>query len=459
MIPSRFVVACPKGHIQDFPYSRWAHEGSGGERDGHELSLETRGRTASLADILVRCTCGASRTMKDAFDSYAVGAVTRCFGNRPWLRSQEENCDEQVRALQRGASNVWFSHTRSALSIPPWSGGALRLLERSWHVLQHVQDEGLVWTIKGLGIADRSEYSPEDLAEIVRERRQGDIAETGREPLRRQEYQALCRGKEDDDHDAQFVAAPGVVAEGLQPFLAQVMLVKRLREIRALDGFSRVLPIESPDDERIAELFDEDPGWLPAIEVKGEGVFLRVHPDLLEDWSVRPVVAERVGLLAAAQKRVSERGGWPVVELPPKKVVLHTLAHVLIDQFSLEAGYPTASLRERLYVDQDQAGILIYTATTDSAGSLGGLIAQAQTARLESALLAALGRASWCSADPVCMESDGQGVDGLNLAACHACALLPETSCEMFNVLLDRGLLVGTPDSPELGLLAGLVSS
>ena len=239
----------------------------------------------------------------------------------------------------------------------------------------------------------------------------------------------------------------------------QVMLVKRLREIRALDGFSRVLPIEGPDDERIAELFDEDPGWLPAIEVKGEGVFLRVHPDLLEDWSVRPVVAERVGLLAAAQKRVSERGGWPVVELPPKKVVLHTLAHVLIDQFSLEAGYPTASLRERLYVDQDQAGILIYTATTDSAGSLGGLIAQAQTARLESALLAALGRASWCSADPVCMESDGQGVDGLNLAACHACALLPETSCEMFNVLLDRGLLVGTPDSPELGLLAGLVSS
>lgn len=459
LIPSRFIVACPKGHIQDFPYLRWAHEGSASSGTEHELSLETRGRTASLGDIVIRCSCGASRPMTDAFDRFAVRAVTSCFGNRPWLKRDDEECDQHVRALQRGASNVWFSHTRSALSIPPWSGGARRLIDREWHVLKEIPDSALADTIRGLGIAERHEYTPEDLAEVVLEEKRRITDESGQEPLRRQEYEALCRGKHDPDPSSHFVAVEGEIGGPLRRLLAQVMLVKRLREIRALDGFSRVLPIEGPKDDRLAPLFDDDPGWLPAIEVKGEGVFIRLDPELLAGWAGRAAVRERVARLDAAQRKVAERGGWPAVELSAKKVALHTLAHVLIDQFSLEAGYPTASLRERLYVEDEQAGILVYTATTDSAGSLGGLIAQARTDRLENAFVDALERASWCSADPVCMESDGQGVDGLNLAACHACALLPETSCEMFNTLLDRALLVGTPESPELGLLSDLVTA
>jgi hypothetical protein len=104
------------------------------------------------------------------------------------------------------------------------------------------------------------------------------------------------------------------------------------------------------------------------------------------------------------------------------------------------------------------AGLLIYTATTDAAGSLGGVVGQAEPERLDSALEQALARVSWCSADPLCIEADATGVDSLNLAACHACVLLPEVSCEEMNLLLDRGLLVGTPEDPAIGYFSTLVA-
>jgi hypothetical protein len=128
--------------------------------------------------------------------------------------------------------------------------------------------------------------------------------------------------------------------------------------------------------------------------------------------------------------------------------MLHSFAHAVINQWSLESGYPAASLRERLYSGPNQAGILIFTATTDSAGSLGGVVGLGESDRLDDAIKEAIARASWCSTDPVCIESDPGGVDALNLAACHACSLLPEVSCEEQNVLLDRGMLVGTVDNP-----------
>ena len=65
-----------------------------------------------------------------------------------------------------------------------------------------------------------------------------------------------------------------------------------------------------------------------------------------------------------------------------------------------------------------------------------------------------LPEAQWCSADPVCMEmgqSGGQGPDSLNLAACHGCCLVPETACEEFNRLLDRGLVIGPFNNPAIG--------
>jgi hypothetical protein len=103
-------------------------------------------------------------------------------------------------------------------------------------------------------------------------------------------------------------------------------------------------------------------------------------------------------------------------------------------------------------------GILIYTASGDSEGTLGGLVRQGQPEQLKAVVGRAIRRTQWCSSDPVCIESAGQGIDNANLAACHGCVLLPETSCETGNRLLDRGLLVGTPKAPEIGFFADLAA-
>jgi hypothetical protein len=177
-------------------------------------------------------------------------------------------------------------------------------------------------------------------------------------------------------------------------------------------------------------------------------------------WESKTEVVKRAARVNANYlKRTQSMGGVPSRQITPRFLLIHTLAHVLINQWSLDCGYPAASLRERLYVSDRMAGLLIYTATSDSAGSLGGIISQAEPGRLDETLLQGLGRASWCSGDPLCIESDSTGVDGLNLAACHACTLLPEVSCEEMNLFLDRGFLVGLPTDQMIGLFVDLVRS
>ena len=143
-------------------------------------------------------------------------------------------------------------------------------------------------------------------------------------------------------------------------------------------------------------------------------------------------------------------------------LLVHSLAHSLINQFVFECGYSTASLRERLYVSADakapMAGILIYTAAGDSEGTLGGLVRLGRQERLGLVVRRALSRAAWCSADPVCSENlGGQGSRLANLAACHACVLLPETCCETVNQGLDRAMIVGTAENPQPGWMAELL--
>ena len=140
--------------------------------------------------------------------------------------------------------------------------------------------------------------------------------------------------------------------------------------------------------------------------------------------------------------------------------MLHTFSHCLITTLSNESGYSNASIRERIYCpkylgeNSGIAGILIYTASGDSEGSLGGLVRQGLPGKIESIIQRALNEAKWCASDPVCIQSPGQGQDGCNLAACHNCALIPETSCENKNMLLDRGVLIGTLDNPSVGFFS-----
>lgn len=463
-VPSRFLICCEDGHIDDFPYMEWVHRGPapGGR---HELSAHTVGLSASLADFEIECSCGAKRTMEGAFSPGAFLDWFWCTGRQPWLGGERARCKKIPRTVQRGASNIYFPVTASAISIPPWSDSIKEIINRHWSMILAIPEDTLPEVIRGMGICDGTTYTPEQVAELILERRQG--LEGGpvvtEDDLRRQEYEALITGRAEVSKDQDFVCIPAGGGAEIEHICDKVMAVTRLREVRALTGFTRLRPAEPGETDRIAKLsYHGDEGWLPAAEVLGEGVFFQLREDLIANWiEANPLVSERAAAIDDNYKRRSRSMGIvPSMVITPKFLLLHTLAHMLIDQWALDSGYPAGALRERLYCSEGKggtqepmAGILIYTAASDSAGSLGGVVSQAARGKLSAALEGLYRNARWCSSDPLCIESAAGGVDGLNLAACHACCLLPETSCEHQNLFLDRALLVGTETAPEIGFL------
>jgi hypothetical protein len=399
--------------------------------------------------------------MEGSFNKMALKEITRCTGKRPWL-GDRERCDQLPRTLQRGASNVYFAITESAISIPPWSEGAYKLLNRHWSVLKHIPEDYLFETLQGMKLASGTPYETEDLVLAVKRRKAGDPLDdsSAEETLKPREYEALMVGKKETSHDQDFVCEPAeAVSSKLKMWIDQVMLVKRLREVRVLTSFVRSTPPSPADDQRRRSPISTKPlNWLPGMEVMGEGVFIHLNVESLQKWESDATVTQRATKINTnydAKFRVFKR--TPDRIITPRLIMIHTLAHAIIIQWSMDCGYPAASLRERLYISDTMAGLLIYTASTDAAGSLGGVVSLANPKQLDEALHSAIKRVSWCSADPLCIESDAAGADSLNLAACHACILLPEVSCEEANSLLDRGLLVGTREKPDIGFFSSFV--
>lgn len=470
LTPSRFVVACKNGHLDEFPYWQWAHAGRMVDDPRRcALSYRTTGRSSALRSIVINCSCGAEASMEGAFGRGALVSVGyTCRGGRPWLdNGREQGCDADCRTLQRGSSAAWFPVVRSALSIPPFSMKLYDAVGQKFAMWKDESDETIVRQATNVGlIGGRAEYTAENVLEAMNKLRrhiEGGAPDpsvvTGFEPadvIRHEEYQQLGASKYDD----HFVCGPPPDggSEPLPSRISQVMLVSRLREVRVLQTFTRVeAPLESDPKERFAALSGVDTGWLPGIEVSGEGVFLRVDGDLLRDWENDPGsgAEDRARRIREQHEEALRQRvvGRQVPESPVRArlVLLHSLAHMLINEWSLDSGYPASALRERLYVADDMAGILIYTASSDSAGSLGGLVEQGRLRKLRASLASAIERARWCSADPLCLESEAAGTDGLNLAACHSCMLLPETSCELNNTFLDRALVIGSSDEGVRG--------
>lgn len=459
LTPSRFVACCENGHIEDFPYFQWLHRGANTKDDEHVMRLESRGASSSLADIVVRCSCGVpAHDLDGSFNRNALTEIKRCGGKRPWLPSAaDEICDKPLRALQRGSSNVWFGAVRSSISIPPWSSPSAQFVTKHWTVLEHLPEDALRAALPGM-IAGRSALSVDGIIEVVRGRKG---LESGTQPtdkdLREEEYRALIDGNDGGALDT-FQCTPVDVDARLRGIVRQVSKATRLREVRALQGFSRVTPMPTDSTSpRLAPLSTTPLYWLPATEVLGEGIFVRLAEDAVARWERTLLADRRHRMLSQSLLQRATESGAPVVEAPSARfVAIHSFAHALLQELSLDAGYPIGSLRERIYAEPGQAGLLIYTASSDAAGSLGGLAALAAEKRLADSVIAAMSRAGWCSNDPVCCESGPSGSDGLNLAACHACLLLPETSCEHRNIYLDRVSIIGESFGASDGLFSGL---
>ena len=454
--PTRIVVACTKGHVDDFPWYRWLHRGR--NCGGGNLFLKGEGRSASLGDLKIECSCGIEpRSMSGALGKDAMAeARCACQGKRPWLNDEREQCTEPLHALQRGASNIYFSVIRSALSIPPWSD-PLQAEVASWWGQFHTPPPAEIW--RQIIQARFPDQNPDSVRECI-ERLNG--LAVSKSSIRREEYEAL---DQNSDHVSRFFeVSEEEVGEYAGGFISRLMAVRRLREVRALVGFTR---IDAPEMDPTMEIFNEEQGdpvtparisaidlkWLPAVENLGEGVFIRLNLDRLAKWEAANSVRRRADVLLKAYSQWRQKRGLPELKRQgPRLVLLHTLAHLFLRQLSLDCGYSSASLRERIYSDSRMAGLLIYTSTPDSDGSLGGLVRQAQSSeRFDAILSSAIAAARVCSGDPLCREHEPKYTELLNGAACHSCSMVSETSCEFGNRLLDRGMLLSFSTTQPTG--------
>lgn len=498
-----FVVICSQGHLDDFPFDKWVHRSHNPSCTG-VLRLKSRGGGGLEGQVVTCDGCGKERSLLGITEGHFVSGEehTRlsdqlsspddpylCTGARPWLALLEGPCGQPMRGALRAAGNVYFPKVESSIYLPRQEGAVSAEMHE---LMRHPAVSTTMRTLHGIFGADLQvgmlrenllkNVPPElfgpisdeellagyrDLLGVGAEQPDaGDDSDaeflTGDDEWRFPEFQHIRERPKDD----YLTATDPTVHPDLQPYLDRVRSVDTLRETRALRGFTRVrddvLKLSAGKALLRRQPLPPVQDWLPAYVVKGEGIYFELHSDRLARWEARAEVQARAQKITDHFGAVAAQRGFQARELTPRFVLLHTLGHLLINELIFACGYSSASLRERLYVTstpgREMAGLLIYTAAGDSEGTMGGLVRMARPENLVSVFMSALSDARWCSTDPVCMDAGekGQGPDSCNLAACHGCALLPETSCEEFNRFLDRGLVVGTFTDPDLGYFSTL---
>lgn len=496
-----FVSMCEAGHLQDFPWREWVHRQRFPTCKG-VLRLKATG-SATLSGQKVSCDeCKKERNLSQITTAYPDGSTYLsksltddnndfyCPGHLTWLgEGVQEECTAHLRGSLRSAANVYFAHINSSIYLPRGTHSVpdelINLLSNPpiSTTLKTVLDA--LGGIKGTGnlekavegITKQPQYAPkfeiykkDQIIEAARiafgaqsqdDNIEDDDSMMTAEDFRREEYRVLR-----ESIDEELLRIKPARLQDYEPdivtYFSRIMLVDKLRETRALTGFSRVF---ATNEQTLAERKtmlrrNETPwnNWLPAYEVYGEGIFFEFDEQQLSAWEQQPEIVSRIQRLDTRYRNVQQNRRLREQEITPRFVLLHTFAHILMNRLTFECGYSSAALKERLYVSNNptgrMGGVLVYTADGDAEGTMGGLVRMGKQGYIEPVIKRALQDATWCSVDPVCTEiggSGGQGPDSCNLAACHNCALVPETACEHFNRFLDRVTVVGDIHNPQLG--------
>jgi hypothetical protein len=469
VVPVRFVQACPNGHVSDIDWPRLIH--GDGVACGGQLWLDERGTTGDLAELFLRCD-GCKRSpvslvrLQNTTEERSV--LGECRGDRPWLGPMaREACagpggnPHRNKLLIRHASNAYFPVIERAISIPDHDEAVRKAVDAVWEDFLSVAEgpsdikrerkkQRVQQTLEGL-------TDDEVWAECQRRNSGSGGTTKGLKEVELDTFLSVPDELGDDKPEGDFYGRRLPLAAGRNGPLAsleRVVLVHRLREVVSEIGFTRfespALPIDSEVDlgVRLAALALET-RWLPAVENRGEGVFLSLDADRVKQWIDRRPVKERAkkfqtGVQSTSKSPVPlER----VEQIFMPYIMLHSLSHLLLTAISLECGYAAASIRERIYVREGAYAILLYTGTPDAEGTLGGLVQVGR--RIAQHLECALELGRLCSNDPVCAQHhpnnphEGRHTHG---AACHGCLLIAEPSCERRNELLDRSLVVPTVD-------------
>ncbi len=459
VVPIRFVRACKSGHIGDIDWYAFVH--GSGPACQRQLWIDELGTSGDLSEVEVRCECGKRRGLIQA-TRMDLGALGNCDGSRPWLGPfTKEGCGTPNRLLVRTASNAYFSQTMKVISLPARDEKLAQAVSQVWEFflqyvksperLQQEQEEKPPVAAALEGFSDQEVW-----AEI--QARRGTGGEGGPvKSVKEVEFETLIASKEglgEDVPDGRFYARAlpeDRWAEQLTAPLERVVLVHRLREVTAQVGFTR-FESSSPDVEGELEIgvkraaLARETSWLPALENRGEGVFLAFKPEAIAAWLKLPKVKARGKQISAGFDCWLEDHPTSKREPPSLPyVMLHSLAHLLITAVALDCGYPASSIRERVYAGSYGYGILLYTGTPDAEGTLGGLVEVGR--KIARHLESALEMAALCSNDPVCAQHDPGNTHERSFllgSACHGCLLIAETSCEQRNDFLDRALVAPT---------------
>ncbi len=460
----RFVLTCDDGHIQDLPWDYWNKKGivsedeteskihidfSGKCCDSPDLRYIISQENTDLSGIHIKCNnCKKSETLKGIF-SY----TPRCCGLKYWngLRNgtpDREECTKYMKVKIKTSNSVYYANTLSSLWIPE-----KQVFQLSSELRAEIDE-----------IVKAEDYEPKDLEKFARRKNidielinqylnNGDVKYIPDIVYRKAEYDYFLNQEEPEDKMIRFRKIN--VADELYGF-ESIVKIDRLKKITVQTSFTRNAPIDTDsvligDDgyeylnkrQSISKKNRDSQLFLPALENYGEGILFILDAKKVQEWEQNNIIKQRV-------ERIRENANdsdWKMHKIESKKlsarkILIHTLAHLLIREFEYHCGYPMSSLHERLYVSENMSGFLI-SAYDGSDGYLGGLTKLCNNLdKLQDIINSALQRAKNCSLDPICYENDGQGVGRLNLAACHSCTLIPDTSCEMGNLFLDRQLVI-----------------
>lgn len=459
--PARFITICENGHMSDFPWRWWVHRGDTDCKG--KMKIYSIGHTSTLADMWVECSCGAKRSMSGATQAQNFEGVY-CSGMHPFRpHSKHEHCEKPVIPSQRGASNVYFAVTRSAISIPPWINPLYNLIDGHLRDIELLRD--VIGEKEGVNKAYEkffTAYAREEFDEAY-ERRMKNIKEF--KEIKRMEYEAITHHDDPtyQSNKKHFKAEEDPLPEYFKRYFKRIIRITRLREVRVLLGFTRV---DAPDPDADA---DEQPNvvyltkgkderWLPAVEVNGEGIFIEFNKQTLEKWLRNTEVKHISEKYAASYRAYCESKAWTIkVDRNAVYVLMHTFSHLLIKQMAMSSGYSSSAIRERIYFDGKMAGILLYTGSSDKEGSLGGLVELGTADQMTNLMRDAFQEALVCTNDPECMNTLPVGKNS-NGAACHSCCMVSETACENGNRMLDRGLVVPLAEREETSYFRELVN-
>jgi hypothetical protein len=479
-VPARYLLVCPNGHLDEFPYDLWVHAGQPCPKvDVPRLKMVERTAGKGASAVIVCASCEARRGMNEAQGEAGRDKLPVCRARHPHLDAFDpEGCGAQVRLMLIGASNLWFAATQSIIVMPESvkeekAELADRIRISLGERLTRYADD--LETLRDVlqGRVDLPALSDDELRELVSlalEPPQPEALEEQPEwdpvDLLVPEWTYLQKdpiGVRHEDSVSGLALSVREVDAALPTVITRVLAVERLRKVNALFGFTRIDDLDRVGDlrERLAPLTRADrPSWTVATEDRGEGIFLQFDEQQVAQWEARVLLSDLWAAHEAAHRRNYENrfsetaapGGHEKRFKPPRYWLLHTLAHVLIREAALSCGYGAASISERVYAwpgsgdRPPAAGLLLCTTAADSDGTLGGLVQLSSPERLQPLLENALYKATRCSSDPICaMRTPRDPEDFLHGAACHCCSMASETSCERANRFLDRRFLVDLP--------------